>query len=411
MPRRKNPVPPYLRHKASGQAFVKVPDGAGGHNFVYLGKHGTEESQAEYGRILAELRAGKSTPGQRIARTAPTVMNQVLVAFLRHAEKHYRRPDGTQTQEVGEFKRVASHLRRLYGHTPIVEFGPLALKAVREQFLAAGWCRNVVNARTNRIRHILKWAAGEELVPGSVWIDLRAVAGLGAGRTEARESAPVGPVSSATVHACLPFLLPPVRAVVELQLLTGMRPGEVLRLRPVEIDFAGPVWIYRPRYHKLTHLQKARAIALGPKAQAILNEFTPNAASDYYFSPRRAVEEFHARRSECRVTPVYGNGDRPRVATPKRPLGHRYDTASYRRAITRAVEKANRALIEAAVDVALHVPHWHPNQLRHTHGTEVRRRFGLEAAQVALGHERADVTQVYAERNLDLAVKVAAEVG
>ena len=76
-----------------------------------------------------------------------------------------------------------------------------------------------------------------------------------------------------------------------------------------------------------------------------------------------------------------------------------------------AVEKANRVLIEAAVDVALHVPHWHPNQLRHTHGTEVRRRFGLEAAQVALGHERADVTQVYAERNLDLAVKVAAEVG
>jgi hypothetical protein len=27
------------------------------------------------------------------------------------------------------------------------------------------------------------------------------------------------------------------------------------------------------------------------------------------------------------------------------------------------------------------VPYWHPNQLRHLHGTEVRRRFGLEAAR------------------------------
>jgi hypothetical protein len=35
----------------------------------------------------------------------------------------------------------------------------------------------------------------------------------------------------------------------------------------------------------------------------------------------------------------------------------------------------------------------------------------LEAAQCVLGHENADVTQVYAERNLTLAVKVANEIG
>ena len=55
--------------------------------------------------------------------------------------------------------------------------------------------------------------------------------------------------------------------------------------------------------------------------------------------------------------------------------------------------------------------HWHPNQLRHNHATEVRQRFGLEAAQVSLGHATADVTQVYAERDLTLAVKVASEIG
>jgi integrase len=64
---------------------------------------------------------------------------------------------------------------------------------------------------------------------------------------------------------------------------------------------------------------------------------------------------------------------------------------------------------EAAANVF--VPHWHPNQLRHSHATEVRRRFGLEAAQVALGHAQANITEVYAERDLRLAVKVAAEIG
>lgn len=57
------------------------------------------------------------------------------------------------------------------------------------------------------------------------------------------------------------------------------------------------------------------------------------------------------------------------------------------------------------------MPHWHPNQLRHAHATAVRRQCGLEGAQVALGHERADVTQVYAERNSSLAIEIAAEIG
>ena len=49
----------------------------------------------------------------------------------------------------------------------------------------------------------------------------------------------------------------------------------------------------------------------------------------------------------------------------------------------------------------------------HTHAvaTAVRRRYGLEAAQVALGHSKADVTQVYAERDQGLAERIAREIG
>ena len=41
----------------------------------------------------------------------------------------------------------------------------------------------------------------------------------------------------------------------------------------------------------------------------------------------------------------------------------------------------------------------------------MRRRFGLEAAQVALGHSQARVTELYAERDLTLAVRVAEQMG
>ena len=43
--------------------------------------------------------------------------------------------------------------------------------------------------------------------------------------------------------------------------------------------------------------------------------------------------------------------------------------------------------------------------------TEIRKRFGLEAAQTVLGHSKADVTQIYAERDHALAARVAREVG
>ena len=53
---------------------------------------------------------------------------------------------------------------------------------------------------------------------------------------------------------------------------------------------------------------------------------------------------------------------------------------------------------------------WHPNQLRHTAATEIRKRFGLEAAQVLLGHSRADVTQLYAERDESLGIEIARQM-
>ena len=56
-------------------------------------------------------------------------------------------------------------------------------------------------------------------------------------------------------------------------------------------------------------------------------------------------------------------------------------------------------------------PSGRPNQLRHSAATEIRKQFGLEAAQVTLGHSQADVTQIYAERDLTLAAEVMRKIG
>ena len=49
-----------------------------------------------------------------------------LLAFLDHAERHYRLPDGTPTSEIYEVKIVVRALRELYGDKPVAEFGPCA---------------------------------------------------------------------------------------------------------------------------------------------------------------------------------------------------------------------------------------------------------------------------------------------
>jgi hypothetical protein len=68
---------------------------------VDLGKFDSPESRREYARIVAEL---TTSPAARpIAPSAPgAALAEVLLAFLKHAELHYRRADGTTTNELVE---------------------------------------------------------------------------------------------------------------------------------------------------------------------------------------------------------------------------------------------------------------------------------------------------------------------
>jgi hypothetical protein len=54
---------------------------------------------------------------------------------------------------------------------------------------------------------------------------------------------------------------------------------------------------------------------------------------------------------------------------------------------------------------------WHPNQLRHAKATELRREAVLDAARVVLGHRSPQITEVYAESDVNKAAEVKARLG
>lgn len=130
-----------------------------------------------------------------MAATAPSSVAEVLLAFWSHAEEHYRAPDGTPSGELGNLKVALRPILQLYGMTLAKDFGPLALRAVRDRMVTEGLARTSVNARVNRIRRAFRWTASVELEPVAVIHTLGTVAELQKGRSWARESEPVGQVA------------------------------------------------------------------------------------------------------------------------------------------------------------------------------------------------------------------------
>src|SRR5262245_29167864 len=225
MPRTpKGSLPSFRLHKSSGQAVVTLTDPSGGRHDVLLGRFDSPESRAEYLRVLAEWEVRGRTLPWSLGRAPDLTVNEMLVRFWDHVQQHYRLPDGTPTSEQNNFRYALRPLREMYGHTPAARFGPLALKALRQQFIDSGLCRREVNRRVQKVRQAFKWSVSEQLVPPSVYHGLQAVEGLKEGRSPAKDHAPVGPVADEDVDKVLPHLNDHVRGMVALQRLTGMRP-------------------------------------------------------------------------------------------------------------------------------------------------------------------------------------------
>ncbi|MBC7772689.1 MAG: site-specific integrase [Pyrinomonadaceae bacterium] len=461
-------MPAYRKRKGYDQAIVTLTDSATGKRRDYwLGTYGTRESRETYLCVItqwvADSRRFPDRPGEgkavgKAAKTPGEEMTvaEVINAYWRWAKDYYRRND------AGTLKVALRLLRQFYGTIPATEFGPAKLRLLREAMVKGdetgdppriAWSRNYVNHQIRRIRCMFKWASSHELLPVSVHQALATVDALKRGRTDARESQRVEPAPDELIEACRPHLNRQCRAIMELQLLSGARCGELVIMRPIDIDMSGPAgagvigrnavttWTYRPVQHKGQHLGKERVIYLGPKAQEVLRPFLSGPRIDeYLFSPKDAEAERRAVDAANRVTPrSCGNkAGSNRKDRPKRTPGDHYTSASYYVCIQRACDEAwlppahlrprelkpgrfeskqqvlkrLTAAEKTELKVFLDSHRWHPHQLRHNAATKLRKEFGLEAAQLVLGHSSASITDaVYAERDTGKIADVIRRVG
>jgi integrase len=430
-------VPTYRKHGPSGQAVVTVTGLGGRPKDIYLGPHGSVESHREYARVIAEwtgtvagpVRSGDDPAGEMS-------VNELIVKFWAHAKAYYVK-NGKPSSELRHYGYAIRPLRLLYGLTPVGQFTPIALKALRQHYVSKNLSRSEVNRRVRLVRAVFQWGVGEGLVPAPVWQALIAVKGLKRGRSEARETEPVRPVDDDTIDIVLPHLPPVVADMLRLQRLTGMRSGELCIMRPADIDRSGAEWAYVPLTHKTEHHGRDRTVFLGPRAQAVLAPYLARDPGAFCFCPAEAEARRNAGRSDKRVTPLWNSHRKRNVekrkARRRRPPGSAYTPESYAQAIDRAcvralpppaplARRADETTAEwrerLGPDGLAKVKEWHqahrfhPHQVRHRAAVEFRAKYGIEVCRALLGHSFAAMSDHYAKAaDLTLAARAVREGG
>lgn len=146
------------------------------------------------------------------------------------------------------------------------------------------------------------------MIPVSVYQGLATVQGLKAGRSAAIESPRVQPVPQEAIDAVFPYVSDQVRAMIQIQLLTAARPGEVVQMRPIDLDVTKDPWVYKLIDHKTAHHGYERVIFLGPKAQMVIMPFLNRNPDEYLFKPAEAEAARRMEQHRLRRTPIaYGN--------------------------------------------------------------------------------------------------------
>ena len=385
-------IPQHRQHKAKGLGYVRL-DG----RMLYTGKWGTTEANDKARRLVARYLAGvEEVNGSALDSPADLPIESLAARYWQFFEEAYR-----SSREPESLRHALRAIVELFGDFPAGDFRPRHLKILRNQMIEAGLSRTTINRRITMLKRMFRWGVEEELVNPLAAEAVRVVENLKAHRSNAKEPVPVRPVERVDIEPVLGVVSRQVSAMIELQWLTGMRPGEVVRMKPIEIDRSTNPWAYSPSQHKNLHRGQGRVIGLGPKCQEILQSFLLRPADSFLFSPRDAEVERRREMREARRSKVTPS-QRARHVRARREGRSRvsdyYDVRAYARAIARACGKAG-------------VSHWSPNQLRHSAATRFRREYGIDAARALLGHRSAQVTEIYAELDYAAALRVMGEIG
>ena len=295
LPARAGKVPALRRH-ARGTGTVRL---SGQDHYLGPWPEGQpppDDVQARYSELIARWLANgrkKLTPEPG---GGPVLVKDLAERFLAACPADYPK----DSAEPEQYRLALRPLLELHGLTAAAEFRPRHLEEVRAAMIRKGWARSHLNRSVNRVKRAFKWAVRADLIPVHVYDALRTVEAIRKGLAGVRESPRRKPATEEQVDAMCRHLSGPMAAMFRLLWLTGMRPGEVRRMRAEEVDRSRPdVWVYRPAEHKTASAGEVRAVALGPAAIEVLRpwlDLTPNGWGPV-FNPRRLIDfHLHAER-------------------------------------------------------------------------------------------------------------------
>lgn len=385
---------PKLCRNPDGRAYATIP---GTKSREYFGRHGTPDADRRYREWLSRVVMLEDAAALQKNSDGMTV-SQLVLAYLNHAESYY------SAGEAFNVRVALKPVQEKFGSTLAAAFGPLSLTAVRDS-MTAKLRLGVINGRVNRIRRMFRWGVAQQLLKPHVLQGLEAVESLKAGRTTAKDSRKIKPVPWINVAALLPFLAPTVSAMVRIQFYCGLRPAETCILRPCDVSRDGPIWVYRPSSHKNLWRGQDCIKAIPPIAQEVLAPFLDRDPTAFCFDPREADAWSRSKRKDSpRKTPRYPSEVRRLEKQKKARVGkpRAFSRQSYYRTVLYAFARAKKSGVT--------VPHWHPNQLRHSIATEIDKTLGRQAAQRWLGHAKPDTTALYIERQTAHLIELARQV-
>jgi integrase len=369
-----------------------------GRQKIMLGKSGSPEAEAKFRRLQIQV---LSDPTLAFLNPQHVKVDHLCIAYLEYVEEN----------DPGHFSSIKTAVKILLGYytgQPVDSLDTRHFLFLQEQFVKHGVSRKYCNALMGYIRAMLKWGAIRKLVSTQVYGEAKLIPALKEGKTKAYENPEREPVPDDVVRRTLPFMSPTVRAMVQIQRMTGMRPKEICRMTVGNIDQTrdSELWYYIPR-HKTERFIGKKSIPLGkPEQELIAPYLVGKKPSEAIFSPRTAMAEWHAERRanrKTKISPSQLERDKKRAKKPaKRQPGEFYDRNSYRVAVLNAITKGNKTLPKDQ-----QIPRWSPYQLRHANATATELEHGLDEAQAQLGHTSANMTKRNSKAQLKQREKLA----
>ncbi|CAN5610912.1 hypothetical protein BH11PLA2_BH11PLA2_47140 [soil metagenome] len=219
------------------------------------------------------------------------------------------------------------------------------------------------------------------------------------------------------VNAIMPHLTPTLRSMVQLQRATGMRPGEVFRLRPADIlttgrrmvagigpinveksnaEIGSQLWWITYDHHKTDGDGMGRAWAIDMRVAEILKPFMDRPPTENCFNPAESVQQASETVKRERIELRGGGSGGSRKLKTGRRSRPMYTRQTFRRAIGRACDKAG-------------VPRFNLYQVRYLVSVEALEEGGVQLEMDMLGHKTSRMAKHYARQGLMRMAKSVAQ--